>query len=340
MIDNGIYWSKRKALSYSALYNFIQGGRGIGKTYSMKEWCISDFLKTGKEFVWVRRYKEELRQKYLLSFTDDIADKFPNHHITLKGKELFIDKEKAGTFIVLSTSAFQKSVPMPNVNKGVFDEFVLEKGVTKYLQNEVHTFLNLDSTIARMRDENLPITEDLRWFFLANRVSYINPYFDYFKIKAPVEPGFTHKNGCLIEICDSSKYKQRYDNTRRGKILKDTPFYSYAVGNDPYADESKFIENFYLGNCDFKFAIMLNDMTVGCWIDRSDYKLGFADSSPSTNRIYVIQQEDHSPNTLWLKTFKRNSDIQLMLTAYASGLIKYKNVRSMHIMNDIFSIIA
>ena len=56
-----MYWDIGKPLSYNALFNFIVGARGTGKTYGFKQWAIKDFLKTGAQFVYVRRYKQEMK---------------------------------------------------------------------------------------------------------------------------------------------------------------------------------------------------------------------------------------------------------------------------------------
>lgn len=57
-----MYWDINKSLSYNALFNFIIGARGVGKSYGAKKLAIQNFLKKGKQFVYVRRYKEELKK--------------------------------------------------------------------------------------------------------------------------------------------------------------------------------------------------------------------------------------------------------------------------------------
>ena len=60
------------------------GNRGGGKTYGFKTWAIDDYLKTGKQFVWLRRYGtevDEMRKTYF----DDIAKKYPAYNFSIKG---------------------------------------------------------------------------------------------------------------------------------------------------------------------------------------------------------------------------------------------------------------
>ena len=67
-------------MSYNGLFNFVLSPRGNGKSYGAKERVIKNFIKTkelygqGEQFIYVRRYKTELKKKHL--FFDDIRDKF------------------------------------------------------------------------------------------------------------------------------------------------------------------------------------------------------------------------------------------------------------------------
>lgn len=36
------------------------GERGVGKSYAFKKYEVKHFLKTNKQFVYIRRYKQEL----------------------------------------------------------------------------------------------------------------------------------------------------------------------------------------------------------------------------------------------------------------------------------------
>lgn len=55
-----MYYDINNTLSYNALFNIVLGGRGIGKSYQWKIKAVRDFLKKGKQFGYIRRYKDEL----------------------------------------------------------------------------------------------------------------------------------------------------------------------------------------------------------------------------------------------------------------------------------------
>ena len=71
-----MFYSYDRIRSYNAIWNFIISNRGGGKTYGFKMMAIKNFLKNGKQFIYVRRYKTELQEKTL--FFDDVKHNFPN----------------------------------------------------------------------------------------------------------------------------------------------------------------------------------------------------------------------------------------------------------------------
>ena len=70
-----MFWNIQKTLSYNALFNFIVGNRGGGKTYGAKEFVINRFLKHQEQFVYIRRYKKEFSK--IKTFFADIEEAFP-----------------------------------------------------------------------------------------------------------------------------------------------------------------------------------------------------------------------------------------------------------------------
>ena len=59
---DSIFWNINNSVSYNALFNFIIGNRGGGKTYGMKNYVINKFIKKGEQFIYLRRYKTEVKR--------------------------------------------------------------------------------------------------------------------------------------------------------------------------------------------------------------------------------------------------------------------------------------
>ena len=80
------WYDKNQLLSHRAYFNLLIGHRGVGKTFGFKRWCIDDFKKSGKQFVWVRRFGTEI-EMMKKSFFDDVATYYPDDKFEVKGNK-------------------------------------------------------------------------------------------------------------------------------------------------------------------------------------------------------------------------------------------------------------
>lgn len=321
-----IWYDINKTLSYNCLFNFIVGNRGAGKTYGFKKWAIKDFLKTGSQFVYVRRYKQELKK--IKKFFDDIKEEFPEVKFEVKGTVFYINDKIAGYAMPLSTSKIEKSVSFPNVNKICLDEFILDKGVYHYLQDEVTTLLELYETIARMRD-------DVRIFFLSNAISVTNPYFIYFNITLPYGKNIMRRDDILIELVENKNFIEKKKQTRFGRLIEGTEYGKYAIENSFLRDNKNFIAK-KTPNSEYYFTFVYMGVNYGTWID---YKAGVITVSenydPSCKIIYSLTTNDHRPNTLLLKSNKKGVLFKNFIEQYKLGSVRFESINIKNIVNDV-----
>src|SRR5690606_34164833 len=78
------FYNYSKILSFNGTYNLLIGNRGQGKTYGMKKKCIKDGIKKGDQFIYLRRYKEELATARN-TFFEDIKEVFPEYDFRTNG---------------------------------------------------------------------------------------------------------------------------------------------------------------------------------------------------------------------------------------------------------------
>ena len=64
-IDKSIYLDYTKPLSYNSFLTFIVTERGLGKSYGAKKFVAKRFINKGKQFVYIRRYKTELKESMM-----------------------------------------------------------------------------------------------------------------------------------------------------------------------------------------------------------------------------------------------------------------------------------
>lgn len=250
-----MYLNYNKVTILDVLFYFIVGARGIGKTYGAKKLVIESFLQNKEQFVYVRRYKNELKDIKL--FFSDISQEYEDVSFSVKGKEFYINDELAGFAIPLSTSQQKKSVSYNKVSKIIFDEFILDKGNIHYLANEVEIFLELYSTISRDRD--------CKVFFLSNALSLINPYFVYFNV-LEIKDGINKYGDIIIYKPDMGEFKTHMSNTRFGKLINGTSYYNYAVNNEFLRDDYTKIRS-RLSTSKFICRLFIYGKYYGLWLD-------------------------------------------------------------------------
>jgi hypothetical protein len=202
------FYSLDAILKKNADYNIVFGERSNGKTYAALKYCIEQFYKTGGEFAYIRRWKEDIIGKRAanifaaLESDGAIADATDGEFTRVKyyngvfylanfdetTQKLVSDNKPCGYTFALSDSEHNKSVSYPNVTTIVFDEFLTRR---YYLVDEFVTFMNVLSTIIRQRD-------NVKIFMLGNTVNKYCPYF--------AEMGLRHAKDMAQGTIDVYKY--------------------------------------------------------------------------------------------------------------------------------------
>ena len=319
---DSIFWDINRARSYGCMLNFIVGARGCGKTYGFKKWAISDFLKTGQKFAYVRRFKSEISNEDLGKFFADILlnDEFPGHKLEVKGKQFMIDGKLAGTAIALSTAKIKKSVSYPDYNKICFDEFIIDKSAYHYLPDEVTNFLELVSTIVRMRD-NVSV------WLLSNAITINNPYFDYFGLTIPFGKDIARKgDDILIEITHNPAFKEAAASTRFGQLVAGTPYGDYAIDNQFLRDNTNFVAR-KTAAAVYYFTMRFHGKEYGVYADFETGTLYISADADKTFPVrFALTDDDHMPNTLIVKG-RRNPYLANLINCYAAGALRFETVK-------------
>lgn len=187
------FYSLEKILEQHAHYNIIIGERSNGKTFAALEYGIRQYVSSGKQMAYIRRWKEDYRGKRGESLFANLTDASKIEELTsgawtqtryYSGKwylakydeqldRLVYDENPFCFAFAISDQEHDKSSSFPNITTIVFDEFITRQF---YLQNEFVLFTNVLSTIIRRRN-------DVKIFMLANTVNKYCPYFKEMGIK-------------------------------------------------------------------------------------------------------------------------------------------------------------
>ena len=322
-----MYWNINEVMSYAALFNFILGARGVGKTFGCKDWVIKRFLNYGEQFIYLRRYKTEFKK--IGQFFADIEDKYSDHELkTTNAKEFYIDGKLAGCTLALSTAKTEKSVAFPKVKWIIFDEFILDKGNYHYLPDEVTNFLECYSTIARDRDVVV--------FFISNAITVTNPYFIYFDITLPYGKDIAVKNDILIQYIHNEEYAEHMNQTRFGKIIQGTEYGNYAINNEFYRDTKMFIGK-KPKSARYLFTFVYGGEKFGVWYDYNSGYYVSKDIDPFCKLVYTFSMDDHKINYVLVKG-KPPVLIKSFVDAYKNGLVQFENINIKNITSQIIKL--
>lgn len=330
------YYDYHPILTRNGTFNFIVGGRGLGKTYGAKLMAIKNFVKRGEEFIYLRRYHSELAGKNTF-FADLVNDPF----IQNCGFEFRVNNNNAearpigskknapwtvcGYFAQLSNALTQKSIAYPKVTTIIYDEFIILKGVVRYLANEVQAFQEFYSTVDRWKDKT-------RVFFLANSISIMNPYFAEYEIEVnPDKEWITKKKGFIVaHFPDSEAFKSAVFTTKFGEFIKDTEYAAYSVGNQ-FADNHNMMVRTKPERAKYFMTLETDTGVCTIWLD-------YYDSEFNRPVFYVSEKRPISDEHIFTMLFnKMDNDkhfivygdplLSTLRTAFNQGRVFFSNAR-------------
>ena len=337
--DSSVFWDYKNTLTYNALLNFIVGNRGGGKSYGAKKFVINRFLKHGEQFIYLRRYKSELKKKS--TFFNDISEEFPETEFQIKGFEAKINKETAGYFMALTTSKLEKSVAFPKVTTIIFDEFIIDKkGIHSYIRNEISYFLDLIETVARSRD-------NVRVLLLANSITVTNPYFLYFNVQPPKTAKNNNKNkknslirfypdrSILIELVQNEEFIKLKKQTRFGKLIDGTEYGDYAIENQFTSDNYNFIEK-KSGRCYCIFSFSYNNQAYGVWklIENDKEKIYISNDYDNKRQMFALTVKDMEIDRVLFTNLKKTAFV-IIERALKYGFLYFEDINIKNTMMEI-----
>lgn len=224
-MSKGIKWYRLdNILKNDGQYYVIIGERSNGKSYALNEYIIDKFFQEGEQFVYVKRYDEDIKKKYMSEvfppLENYILEKYDKRIKFYHGQWLAYDSDCEGKLSECETMGYAMSLAQSNRYKGtsypkvttiLFEEFMSID--CSYIPDEINLFLNLVSTVARYRT-------NVKVFMLANTISKFSPYFSALGLKAHrinkgsiITRTFTDKKGFKTKfVIERTENVNVYDN--------------------------------------------------------------------------------------------------------------------------------
>ena len=129
-VDKLKWYSLKRVFSFAVKRMYIVGGRRYGKTYSIKNFLIKDFIKHGHKFAWIRSTDtalDKIRQP--LQFFGRIKNlkELGVEKYDISKDIIYINGKPAGYLFAVSTFHNVKGADYDCIN-GCWDEFMRAKG--------------------------------------------------------------------------------------------------------------------------------------------------------------------------------------------------------------------
>ncbi|MBO7734608.1 MAG: phage DNA encapsidation protein [Methanobrevibacter sp.] len=324
MAEN-IYYNFDKLFSYDFLIAFVIGERGCGKSFNSKLAVLKRFIKTGEQFLYIRRYKTEL-DTALVTFWDDLQAHGYFDDLELKVKrskmltEFTCDRETCGYAVPLSTANILKSTSFPNVTTIIFDEFLLDNsGTYRYLKNEVTMLLDVIETVGRLRD-------NLKVILLGNALNvHASPYFAYWNLELPYNSEFrTFYDGTIVvNYIKNIAYREAKKKSKFGKLIDGTEYGKYAIDNQVFRENNNFIEK-RPPDSTFYGMLIINGTNIGLWNGRNGYLYMSEKYDPNTTMKFVLNYNDHTEQTIFTNV-RENYYMHMCVRGYKQGWLRFEN---------------
>ena len=327
-----MWYDLGQTLSYNCLFNMVIGNRGCGKSYGLKKRAIKQFKEKGHQFVYLRRFQEEIDETAEQYFDDVIANnEFPDDVIEYKGGHYFINGQLAGYSMALTKAKSYKSIAFPLVYLIIFDEFLIEDtGYTRYLKNEVKQFLGFYMSIDRYRGCIV--------FFLANSVTMVNPYTMYWNLTLPYGSDIVRKGDILLQLVQNKEYIENRKQTRFGKLIAGTDFEEYAIENKFIQDSKTFLKK-KTEKSQYYFTFIYKAENFGVWIDYKEGQIFVSQNiDPSCKLVYSVTVEDHSPNTLLLRQINKSPYFKTFIDNYKMGNVYFESQKIKNIVYEVIKL--
>ena len=320
--------------TYVQKFIFINGGRGIGKTYTLQKKLVARAMKKHKTIGYVVRYQYELDEGVVWDAFDKVLNKeFADITFTTKGDEIYY-KEDDETYVLVKGFAikrhqFYKKHSYPLLDWLMFDEYMIEKeSGMNYVSGykEPKLFLSIYDTIDRR--ENRVIA-----FFLGNTTVYYNPYHIYetfaplFRNKA--EKGEVKKiKNAVFWRCEIPEDVKEYRNSSAFAQMTNGTEYGNYANDGEYEDDITAVVPMPSG-CRCMFGLVFNETRLYCYKDKSAYYL--STSQDNSVKVYGVRGNDVRQD---ITAFRISPYYEMFEYMWNVGKVYFANQKSKTIAQD------
>lgn len=322
------YWDMSKPLSYGAFLHEILGGRGIGKTTSALRYAFTKYNKTGEQFIYLRRYKTEIKTFVSKNSLNKIVDGTFFKGDGAGGYNVCCEDDIVGYCIPLSVTRSYKSTNFDRVTTIIYDEAIVARGGRYvYLPSEVTIFLEFISTVVRTRD-------NVKIFILGNNEDLFNPFNEYFNI--PLFEGRIYhdkKRKIYIELAKNSPVLLEDEKkTSMYSLIEGTDYGKYHYENAILTNKKGEVISKPLNLSLYcRFVISKETLNLYTYNDKDDIYIYVERKDKEIIDNYsLILYDKKGINYFWVNQY-RSTVFQFVNRLYYTDRISYNDERAVNI---------
>ena len=236
------WYDTSRLYAKESTFNFVFGGRGIGKTYGI----LRDLLIDKIDHIYLRRMQKEIDitvNKNVHPYLSPALDM--GKEITVKTIDGIVEVsesvkdglERRAFAAALSTFNNIRGGDFRTVKVIVYDEFIKSKSSKATIKNEADAFFNMYESVARNRE--LTGEEPVIVYFLSNAVSIDSPILSELglipvlemMIRKGMEFWRDRDRSICIQLVDSECFAAEKSLTALGRLTEGTRYFDHAVNN-------------------------------------------------------------------------------------------------------------
>ena len=323
------YWNIFEILPYQRCFNFINGKRSIGKTYTTQKYTLKKCIDLNLEFIYIVRTQDEKEKGVLSQAYEKVCqNEFKNDSFKFTNEEMYIQKEGhlqiLGYCIALSEAQKIKKRSFPNVKYLIFDEYMLENNSrTRYVNGwrEPDLLLSIYHTADREEDRII-------CFLLGNTTTFYNPYHMHPAFNIPlIEQGeiWTSENVLFQWAKASEELEEEKSKSKFVRMINASKYGKYAAKGEYIEDKQEFIEA-RNPSARHNFNIEYNGIKYGVWNDLKHGKIYIDSKYDESCRLnYALTLDDHSENTMLTNT-KNVTCLAWLSKNFKIGNVRYTSM--------------
>lgn len=328
-VYDGIHWNIYEVLSYQRNFNFINGIRSIGKSYTGQKFFLDQAINKNKNFMYLVRTKDEkLKGAFYDGFKKVVTKEFSEYMIEFTTDTCILDdgenKRVLGYCYALSEDIQMKKKSFMDVYWIMFDEYMLEPKYEKlYVDGwkEPDHLLSIYHTIDREEDR-------VKVFCFGNNTKFYNPYHMHkaFKIPTNIKLGdiWASENVLFQWAKPSEKLKEYQKDSKFLRMISDTEYGNYANKGKYIGDNSNLVEKME-GSCTYNFTLIYEGKSFGVYSNLKKGRIYISNKVDKTCKlIYALTLDDHSENTLLLNS--KITQLKWFATNFKRGIVRFTSM--------------